>query len=183
MIRRDRPCARGARRAPHGRSARATRPCTALSPPTISRATPCVRASPRRPACGGCASSSQDHCRMDGGGVKEHARRPPARPRPHRRHGDTDRTLGQARRGGPAVAPGPRTIVGRARNTPLTGTPRKKLSSLPPSVGSPPRPTVQAPRGNLGRRLRTPAKRRVGIDGHGHTHQHALPTVGITTKI
>jgi len=54
------------------------------------------RRAPRRPACGGRASSSQDHCRMDGGGVKEHARAAhPARPRPHRRRGDTDRTLGR----------------------------------------------------------------------------------------
>jgi len=44
----------------------------------------------------------------------------PARPRPHRRRGDTDRTLGRRDAGArPAgrtgAAPGPRTIVGRAR--------------------------------------------------------------------
>jgi len=34
------------------------------------------RRAPRRPACGGRASSSQDHCRREWGDVKEHARRP-----------------------------------------------------------------------------------------------------------
>jgi len=98
MVRRGAPCAHGARRAPHGRGARAARPCSAFSLPTIPRATPCKavlpRLAPRRPSSGGRASSYQGHYRMHGGGVKEHAGRAPRASAPAaaaRRHGQDPR--------------------------------------------------------------------------------------------
>ncbi len=77
------------------------------------------RRAPRRPAYGGRASSYHDHCRRDGGGVKEHAGRAPRASAPApaaRRHGQGP---GAARRRGGRGgvgedAPGPLTIVGRA---------------------------------------------------------------------
>ncbi len=98
MVRRGHPCARGARRARHGPPARTARPCTALSPPTISRATPCIRVAPPGDPP---AEDARPPTRTIVAGMVGMSRNTPAyptRPRPHRRRGDTDRTLGRASR-------------------------------------------------------------------------------------
>ncbi len=120
MVRRGPPCgaaldarctgARSARAPVHRASSAVHVPCNAVRP----------RLAPRRPSSGGGASSYQGHYRMHGGGVKEHAGRAPRASSPApaaRRHGQGP---GAARRrggrgGAGADAPGPRTIVGRAR--------------------------------------------------------------------
>ncbi len=98
MVRRGHPYAWGARRAPHGRSARIARPCTALSPPTISRATPCVRAAPpgappaedARPPPRTIVAWMVGVSRNTRGAPAPVRAAHPARPRPPRRCGDTD---------------------------------------------------------------------------------------------
>jgi len=82
----------------------AARPCTALNPPTMARASPCIAAPPGAPPTEDARPPTTTIVAGMAGVSRNTRAAHPARPRPPQRRGDTDRAL--ERRGAGAGAAG-----------------------------------------------------------------------------